>query len=701
MRSGVVAALVVVMTAVTACTSEANSLSAQAPARSKSSSASAPAPTANRSWGSRDPIPTRFSKRFGVGEGHQEMRNDWVTVTWPAGALPKGTKATVSLGTPLGSTDGPFAREHWGAPVKVDHSTALLSPLTLTWDISRLSSEEQATITLVHWDDSRLVWAPTSEPWTLQDGKLTAHVSHFSVVDWVSNASATLGQTFGQWTGKRAKAPKCSNAKLPMWVRSVVRPDEDLSATAIRTCVEPDKQPGMITVRIVNNRSFSQRFTLDAGGRAWTWVWNGEEDFSPLGTAWGAAHSILDSRTRVILPPTKSMAFGISRPDQPGDVTFTMQAKSDSLTIFADLVGMTIDNMGVGGFENPVANVFAQAVFECGGRQLLKARPADANDAASLAYQAVRSCVAAIVGQGSSEFSEAVMTNLEAGLRKEIAKGGAAAARAIKAGRLVHEVSRRLWVLNLLDVVEYVSNQFADAWVGPTTMTLRVTGTPQALGSWQPTCSNAARDSTSLYRNVALQDQFADKGKELWQFSGWAQAASEAVKPLGRCSRIYRESVAKNVESSWADQKAASVVAKKLRELGTITITRAWSVHGGHLTIQSNGTAVATGHGTCGPPSDWCTDVMELKVVQIDSKTLKLTVTDAYSHDTSNRRYANATATALGDYYLLVVQPDGHALTELHAPDGSLRVPKDEANNLGNPWLCSAGSDNADGRCGA
>jgi hypothetical protein len=669
---------------------------------SKGISASAPIPTSNKSWGTQDPAPQGFSKAQTVGEGQQELGNSWVAVTWPARALAKGTKAAVSLGSPLGSTDGPFARERWGAPVKVDHSTALMRPLTLTWDVSRLSSAEQATIILVRWDQGRRVWAVTDEPRTIRAGKLSTSVSDFSVIDWVSNGSAALSQTFGQWTGKRADAPKCSNAKLPSWVKSVVRPDENLSATAIRTCVEPDKVPGVLTVRVVNNRSFSQRFTLDAGGQQWSWVWNGEEDFSPLGTLWNVAHLALDSRTQVVMPPTKAMGFGISRPAQPGDVTFTMRAKSDTVTIFADLVGMTIDNMGVGGFDNPVANATTQALFECGGRELLKARPKDANDAASFAFQAARSCVAAIVGEGSSELSQAVLTTFTASLKKEVAKGGDSAVRAIKAGRLVHEISSRLWVLNFFDAVEYVSNQLADGWVGPTTMTVRVSGTPEALGSWHPTCSNVGKDSNSLYRDVALQDQFVDKGKELWQFSGWAGAASEAVTPLATCSGAYRELVANDVVSSWADKKAAAVVAGKIREQGAITITRTWFVHGGDLTIQANGTAVATGHGSCGPPGDWCTDVMELKAVQVDSTTLKLTVTKMYAHDTSNRRYvADLAGTSVGDYYLLVVQPDGNALTELHAPDGSLRMPKTEANNLGNPWLCPAGSNNADGRCGA
>lgn len=59
--------------------------------------------------------------------------------------------------------------------------------------------------------------------------------------------------------------------------------------------------------------------------------------------------------------------------------------------------------------------------------------------------------------------------------------------------------------------------------------------------------------------------------------------------------------VAKGVESSWADKKAAAVVARNFREQGAITITRAWFVHGGGLTIHSDGTAVATGHGPCAP----------------------------------------------------------------------------------------------------
>jgi hypothetical protein len=153
-----------------------------------------------------------------------------------------------------------------------------------------------------------------------------------------------------------------------------------------------------------------------------------------------------------------------------------------------------------------------------------------------------------------------------------------------------------------------------------------------------------------------------------------------------------------------ADKKAASVGAKDLRKKATITIPQAWRVHGGGLTIQSQGTAVSTVTvlGSCGPPEGWCTHVMKLRVVQLGSTTVKLTVTAAYSHDTSNRRYpAGTSATAVGDYYLLVVRPHGYALTELHAPNGSLRVPKSEANSLGNPWLCSVGSADVDKRCGA
>jgi hypothetical protein len=238
-----------------------------------------------------------------------------------------------------------------------------------------------------------------------------------------------------------------------------------------------------------------------------------------------------------------------------------MAAQPDAFTMFADLVGITIDNLSVGGFDSPILNAFLQAVFECGGKELLKSRPKTAQEGAQLAMFTARDCVSAIVGVGATEFSDVVISRFEKALRSEIAKGGDAASRAIKAGRLVHEASARLSYLKVFEVVEYVSNQLADSWVGPAEVTIRLRGIPQTLGSWKPTCSDAKKDSNLLYKNLALQDEFTDTSKELWQFPGFAEAAETAVEPLQNCSTTYLVRLASFLPSEWGDRKAAKVAA--------------------------------------------------------------------------------------------------------------------------------------------
>jgi hypothetical protein len=516
--------------------------------------------------GQQDPTPNEFPTKQSVDDAGGVVKNGLVSVTVRAGAVGSHATATIELGRPLGRTDGPYAKEFWGAPVRIDHSGDLAKPVTLAWNIASLSLEQRSSIVLVRWDPARGTWTTTDEPVAIEGNTLSAQVSEFSVVDYVTNGAAAIGQTFGEWTGKRAQAPTCSG-KLPSWVKSVVRPDEDFPAAAIRSCVEPDSKPGVLTVRVANNRSYTQLVSLTPG-MEWAWVWPGEDDYSPLGRVWDVAHLIVDTKSKAVIPPTKTMAFGIARPTTPGSVQVAMTAQADATTIFSDVIGFTIDNMSVGGFDSPVLNAFVQALYECGGKSLLKKRPGSAQDAATFALEAARGCVSAILGTGSSELSDAVVTAFENALRAEIAKGGSAAESAIKAGRLAHEISARLWYLKLFDIVEYVSNQLADSVVGPTTLTLHLTGTPQALGVWTPSCTDAAKDSNLLYRNLALQDQFASSQKELWQFPGWAKAAAAAIKPLAKCPAAHREAVAKDVSASWADKKAAAVVAKAIHALG-------------------------------------------------------------------------------------------------------------------------------------
>ncbi|MFF5182152.1 hypothetical protein ACFY2Q_29460 [Micromonospora sp. NPDC000316] len=505
------------------------------------------------------------------------VKNQHVTVTVDPGTVTEDAHLTVVLGAPLGTVTGPYAKETWGAPVQVDHAAPLAKPVTLTWDVAKLTASERATLALVRWNPDLAAWAPAGDPVNVTDTTLTAQVTQFSIIDWVSNGAAGIGQTVGQWLGKRADAPKCSGERLPPWVRSVVRPDEDLSAAALRTCVEPDSKSGVVTIRVANNRSYGQRITLKPEGIEWPWVWPGEADVSPRGWAWTAARAVFDSKSSALIPETRTTAFGVARPATPGPAQITMTAQATTVTIFMDIVGMVVDNLTISGSGSPVIDAFLQGLYACGGKQLLGSRPDSADEAATMALKTAVDCVNAVLepGTDAKALSFGVVNAYENALRAEIAKGGAAAENAVKAGRLTHEIARRLKYLQLFEITEYVSNQLADSLVGPTSITLHLTGAPQDLGAWTPTCMDAAKDANLLYRNLALQDRFADKSKELWQFSTWAADAKTAAKPLGKCTAAQQDAVANAVDRSWADKKAGAVVSQAVRELtpGTRIVT--------------------------------------------------------------------------------------------------------------------------------
>lgn len=217
--------------------------------------------TVAKNWGSTDPIPADFSVQGPVGAKGGRVQNDYAAVEVAPDTWEAGSEATVKLGRPLGTTSGPYAEEVWGAPVKIDHPSALAKPVTITWNVGDLSPAQQSGLRLVRWNEDLQVWAPSLETITVKNGKASAQVSEFSIVDWVTNTTLNLMQTFGEWAGKRAEAPKCSNRALPSWVKGVVRPDEDLSTAALRTCVELG-EAGVVTVRVANNRSHGTLLTL-------------------------------------------------------------------------------------------------------------------------------------------------------------------------------------------------------------------------------------------------------------------------------------------------------------------------------------------------------------------------------------------------------------------------------------------------------
>lgn len=507
---------------------------------------------------SGDPIP-RFEDVQQVSADGTKVEGDGIRVTIPADAI-QG-EATVAVADALGTGAPEMSAEVWGQPVQVDHALPLTKPVTVEWDIAELTEEQRATIALARWNPEFEVWELTDVSATVHGDTLTAELTEFSAWTWISGRWNSINQTIGEWTGKRVARPKCSGESLPDWVNHYVRPDEDITGTPVLTCVEPDKED-VFTLRIANNRSHGQRVTLTPEGQKWGWVWKGDEDFSVTGSVWSVV-GLTDSQHTVMVPPTSEIAVGIERPAQPGVVQVRVSAQSDALSIFGDLLSGAMGNISPGGYDNPVANAFMQGMYACGGGQLASRRPGSAREGMSMAIDAFRSCAEAATGQG--EFADVVMGGVEDALRAEVAKGGQSASRAIKGNRLIHQVSSRLYILQIADVSEYLSNQLADSILGPTTFTANLRGRPAEIGAWIPTCTDPVVDEDVMSRNLVNREPFTDNNLELHEYAEWGDLACKAIAPLAACSVAHRNAVADVVLQKWESSDTAQNLAQLIR----------------------------------------------------------------------------------------------------------------------------------------
>lgn len=154
----------------------------------------------------------------------------------------------------------------------------------------------------------------------------------------------------------------------------------------------------IVTARVVNNRTFTQRLQTTDGAQEWAWTWAGKENFGPSAVPVGAARGALDSGTTLLVPPLHEVAVGIGRPAGLGQLTITAAAKADVVTVLVDITSHVFDGIPIGGLENPLANAFLQAFYECGGKQLLsRAFDAGSEAMARAVVEAVTGCANEIV----------------------------------------------------------------------------------------------------------------------------------------------------------------------------------------------------------------------------------------------------------------------------------------------------------------
>jgi hypothetical protein len=558
-------------TAPSPVTSAAVGTPVQAPPPSTTSgpSTSSPRPSTSTSvvaLPAADPALGRESVEVAIGETIGAVGGEFaapgVRVVIPGGAISTSDGVRVSAGDVV---DGGTASEVFGTAIGIDHAEPMSAPVEVRWDIAGLTDAQRAALILVHFDDELGVWSadpPTLDvPRRIEGNELVADIQDWSDWSW-SSAAAGLSQWVGERTGTRVESPTCTRS-LPDWASNPVDPDQDTSAAAIRVCYESDDSGG-VTLRVANNRTFTQQLRIVDGASELAWKWRGESELSVDRAVDEIAWDFVDDTDTFLLPPMQEVAVGIARPAGTGSFHIALEADVNPATMLVDLAKYGISKaLSLDVTSDPVMNAFVTVLFRCGAEELLKFPDADVDDVARAVGSSLYACANLIVDR-KGDFGELYES---IALRAVNTEGAAGRAIFERANRFAVKAASAFELIELGKITFYLSDQLANAWVGNLSLSFNARGTPQVLGAWTPTCSDATQDSNLLYRNIALRDEFADTSKELWQFDGWAAAAEQAVRPLATCDDDYLTGLADLLPTDWGDPRAAGVLADQIRAM--------------------------------------------------------------------------------------------------------------------------------------
>lgn len=552
-----------------------------------------------------DPTPHTVKTAKVPASGGTVTRSN-VSVTVPAGAFPDDQDGvSVRFGASPGYVRSPYATELFGAPIGIDHHGDVAKPVTVTWSVSGMTKAQRDAVLLAHWDPESRSWQSTRVKASWSGNHLSARLSHFSWWTWVTDRASDVSQRGGEITGTRVSPPKCSGKHLPTWVHQTVSPSEDTSGAAIQVCFEPDKKH-RVTVRVANNRSFTQMMTMSEGSQHWAWTWPGSANYSVSGDVYAAARAVFDSKSRYVVPPLHEVAVGISQPSQLGQRVIAAKATVDARTFLIDVAAFSVNQVSIGGMDNPVLDAFLQVLYECGGKDLLAdGTPRSVSAALRAVVSATAGCSTEILRPDSElgKRFEKLSRTLIAKNKKSL--GGAGAV--VRANRAVRHLARFAKVLTFAQVVFYASDQIANALVGPLSWSIRGNGEPQTLGEWTPTCTDLHTDSGALHKNLAVRPPFNDNSKELWQYPEWKPDATRAVAPLSQCSASYRKKLAKLLPTDWADAKAARTAGKRILALSQGASPQGrWGHHDFAVMIHKDRTVLINSWGCGSLPDGAC-----------------------------------------------------------------------------------------------
>lgn len=501
-----------------------------------------------------DPVPQPSGDPVILDSEPASLRQDGVAVEVAADSV--ASEATLRFGQSLGAVGD----EYFGRPVGLELSEPLAAPVELRWEIGGLTQEQRASIVPLRWDEGLQVWAvdSTDAQMEIVGDELVIFATGFSWRSW--SWAADFGQLVGERTGSRREGPSCEG-DLPGWVTNVVDPGAGTSAAAIQVCFEPDDDD-VVTVRVVNNRPFTQRLDMSEGGQSWAWTWPGHESFGVSAAVDVAARKVFDSRTTHLLPPLSETAVGIAQPQGDGSHFVAATASVDATTFLVDAVDYLLSKVSPGGFDSALANEFAALVYECGGSATLSGT--DFGRVSTELIEVVASCIVEVMTSDTGYGARFDTFRIE---MMDSASNDTVRAQLIKENRALHQLASAARVLEAGKLTFYFTDQLQNAYVGDLTLSISGNGLPSELGAWTPTCDDLAADSNRLFRNLTLRDPFYDTSRELWEFEELEPAAEQAVQPLQNCSAEYLRDLATHLPGDWADRRAADIVAGRLAGL--------------------------------------------------------------------------------------------------------------------------------------
>ena len=464
-----------------------------------------------------------------------------VEVRVPAGAVAE--PVDVEIRAPLGT----FGTEVGGAVVGIEHAGPLVAPVAVSWDVSALSDEQQQRILVVRWDEDVGGWLPVDVDYEIVDGVLTAAIQEWSFWTWISDKLADFSQEVLEIFGRRVDAPECSGRDLPGWVTEASEPEEGANSAAIRLCYEPGDGE-TVTMRMVNNRTFSQYVYVDPPG-----VWDEDvvgpaPSMSIVGVLYQAANLAFTDAERLFMPPLTGAAVSIPRPQ--GGIARTIEFHRDHTfrTFLIDVVFFTVAHIDVsiGRDIFPYATQFVRLVFECTAERVEETSVAGLAVVTAIMDEAL-SCVGELIRPGTRQNSKLIEALAENRIsQSHIGKS------------LNAQVFRKAKGLSVLTVAEAISNLIdlaAETFVDATPWRIRGQGRIARLGDWDPTCTHAAADSNQLHRHLLYREPFPVNRPgdlNLHSFDEWEPYAKRAVAPLEDCDDGHKVAVAADV-MTWFD----------------------------------------------------------------------------------------------------------------------------------------------------